>query len=136
MKRISLTLFSLAIAFFAVGQDLALNTKSTPTTAAAAVFKWTATTHDFGKIKVGVPVEHEFTFTNKGSIPLVISSVQASCGCTVTAYSKEPIEPNGKGFVKATYNAAQAGQFSKTVSVSSNTAEGIVQLTIKGEVIN
>ena len=66
---------------------------------------------------------------------LVISTVQASCGCTVTSYSKEPIEPNGKGFVKATYNAASIGQFTKSVTVNANTEDGVVQLFIKGEVV-
>ena len=39
------------------------------------------------------------------------------------------------GFVSATYNAAKAGQFTKTVSVNANTDESVVQLTIKGEVV-
>ena len=93
------------------------------------------TEFDFGKIKVGVPVSYEFSFTNQGKIPLVISTVQASCGCTVTSYTKDPIAPGAKGFVKATYNAANVGQFTKTVTVNANTEEGVAKLTIKGEVI-
>jgi hypothetical protein len=37
--------------------------------------------------------------------------------------------------VKATYNAAKAGVFSKTVTISANTSESSVLLTIKGEVV-
>ena len=137
MKRISLTLFSLFLTVFAFGQELAMiiNPVSKASTDNAA-FTWAVKEFDFGKIKIGVPVSHEFTFTNTGTVPLVISSVQASCGCTVTSYSKEPIEAGTKGFVKATYNAAKAGQFTKTVTVNANTEEGIVQLTIKGEVVD
>lgn len=136
MKRITLTLFSLLLVACAFGQQLAMNMKpSNPLKPEAAVFEWTLTQYDFGKIKVGVPVTYEFTFTNGGDIPLVISTVQASCGCTVTSYSKDPIEPKGKGFVKATYNAASVGQFTKTVTVNANTDESVVQLMIKGEVI-
>src|SRR6186713_1768442 len=98
-------------------------------------FLWIVTSHDFGKIKVNNPVTHEFRFTNSGDGPLVISSVQASCGCTVTDYSKDPIAPGSEGYVKATYNAARLGVFSKTVTVSANAAESVVQLTIKGEVV-
>jgi hypothetical protein len=65
----------------------------------------------------------------------VITTVQASCGCTVTEYSKDPIAPGEKGFVKATYNAAKTGSFQKTVTVNANTEEGVVQLIIKGEVV-
>jgi hypothetical protein len=100
-----------------------------------ADFSWIVTTHDFGKIKVNKPVTHEFRFTNSGDAPLVISSVQASCGCTVTDYSKDPIAPGAEGFVKATYNAAKVGVFSKTVTVNANAAESVVQLTIKGECV-
>ena len=136
MKKIALTCCALALIFSSVAQELALNTKPvTKLTAESAAFKWTVTAFDFGKIKVGVPVSHEFSFINAGSVPLVISSVQASCGCTVTSYSKDPIEPGAKGFVKATYNAAKVGQFTKTVTVNANTEEGLVHLTIKGEVV-
>jgi len=103
--------------------------------AAEAAFSWITKTHDFGKIKQNKPVTHTFSFTNNGNGPLVISSVQASCGCTVTEYSKDPIAPGSEGFVKATYNAAKAGVFTKTVTVNANTTDAAVQLTIKGEVI-
>lgn len=99
-----------------------------------ASFKWSVTVFDFGKVKVNKPVSHKFTFTNNGDSPLVISSVQASCGCTVADYSKDPIEPGQQGFVNATYNAAHVGVFSKTVTVNANIPDGAVVLTIKGEV--
>jgi hypothetical protein len=101
----------------------------------SAAFQWTSTAFDFGEIKANVPVTHQFTFTNTGDSPLVIVSVQASCGCTVTEYSKAPIEPGQTGFVKATYNAAKVGAFNKTVTVNANTEEGTVQLSIKGTVV-
>ncbi|HEY5692490.1 MAG TPA: DUF1573 domain-containing protein [Cyclobacteriaceae bacterium] len=100
-----------------------------------AVFAWESATHDFGKIKQGVPVTHEFTFTNTGKTPLVITNVQASCGCTTPAWSKEPILPGGQGFIKATYNAASMGGFNKTVTVMANVEGGFKQLSIKGEVV-
>ena len=97
-------------------------------------FAWTATVHDFGTIKHNEPVSHEFRFVNKGSEPLVITSVQASCGCTVAKYTKDPIAPGGEGFVTATYNAATMGAFNKTVTVNANTKEGSIILSIRGEV--
>jgi hypothetical protein len=137
MKKIALTLSALILLSAAFAQQLASNTKpATIPASEKAILKLTATSFDFGKIVVGKPVTHEFTFTNTGNIPLVISSVQASCGCTVASYSKEPVAPGATGFIKATYNAAKAGQFSKTVTVNTNTEEGTVLLTIKGEVID
>jgi hypothetical protein len=97
-------------------------------------FSWTETAFDFGKIKHNAPVTHEFRFTNNGAEPLIITSVQASCGCTVAKYSKDPIVPGGEGFVTATYNAATKGIFNKSVTVNANTQEGVVVLAIRGEV--
>jgi hypothetical protein len=134
MKKISVTLFVLTLVVSAFAQQLASNNTSI-TTADAAAFNWAATTFNFGKIQKDVPVTNEFEFTNTGNVPLVVTSVQASCGCTVTEYSKEPIAPGAKGFVKGTYNAAKVGAFTKTITVNANTEDGVVVLTITGEVI-
>ena len=60
-------------------------------------FNWSQTSFDFGKIKVNNPVTHEFSFLNAGEAPLVITSVQASCGCTVTKYTKNPLTQAQQG---------------------------------------
>ena len=136
MKKITLSFFALTLVVSAFAQQLAMNTTSVAhLSTEAAIFNWSITSFDFGKIKKDQPVTNEFSFTNDGNVPLVITTVQASCGCTVTEYSKDPIAPGGKGFVKATYNAAKTGSFQKTVTVNANTEEGVVQLIIKGEVV-
>lgn len=100
-----------------------------------AEFEWVASTHDFGKIKQGVPVTFEFKFSNKGKTPLVITNAQPSCGCTTPSWTKEPVMPGGEGHVKATFNAMAAGPFDKTVTVTANIEGGVVMLHIKGEVV-
>lgn len=134
MKKITLV-FALLIAV----QAFAVTPTSLPSSMLfeklLASIKWVSTTHDFGTIKKDVPVEHEFEFTNTGSEPLLISSVKASCGCTVTDYTTTQIQAGEKGYVKATYNAATLGAFTKSVTVTANTETGVVQLFIKGEVI-
>jgi len=99
-----------------------------------AVATFEAQNFDFGKIKQGAPVTHEFKFTNTGKVPMIITNVAASCGCTTPDWSKEPVAPGGKGFIKATYNAASVGAFNKAVTVTANIPNGTVQLFIKGEV--
>ena len=91
--------------------------------------------HDFGKIKQGVPVNHEFTFVNKGQVPMIITNAQPSCGCTVPAWSKDPIPPGGSGYVKATFNAAAGGVFDKSITVMANVEGGVIMLRIRGEVV-
>ncbi|HEU5290187.1 MAG TPA: DUF1573 domain-containing protein [Cyclobacteriaceae bacterium] len=135
MKKAMILVAAFAIAVVALGQELTASMKKQVPENRAAVFNWAATTFDFGKIVKGEPVTHEFTFTNTGNDALIISSVQASCGCTVTDYTKDPIPAGNKGFVKATYNAAKEGVFSKTVTINANTEDAVVLLTIKGEVV-
>jgi len=135
MKKVMILIAAFAIAVVAIGQELTASNKILVSVKNSPTFNWVATTFDFGQIEKGTPVTHEFTFTNTGSDALIISSVQASCGCTVTEYTKDPIPAGENGFVKATYNAAKAGVFSKTVTINANTEDAVVQLMIKGEVI-
>lgn len=97
-------------------------------------FKWENTEHDFGKIQHLDPVVYEFEFTNKGQVPLVISEVEGSCGCTVAEYTKDPVMPGNKGKVKATFDAAAMGKFRKSIKVVANVEGGPEYLYIKGTV--
>lgn len=137
MKKIILSAFLCVVAAAVVAQQpLASNAKPNVNfIKEVGAFRWTETAFDFGQIKHKNPVTHEFTFVNSGNAPLVITSVQASCGCTVTKYTKEAISPGSSGFVTATYDAAKVGVFTKTVTVNANTDGGVVLLTIKGEVV-
>jgi len=92
------------------------------------------TTHDYGTIAYGGEGTCEFVFLNKGKSPLVLTNVQASCGCTIPEWPKEPISPGKTGVIKVKYNTNLAGPFRKSVSVSSNAANSLVSLTITGSV--
>ena len=93
------------------------------------------TTHDFGKVPQGIPVKAIFKVKNTSMVPLVITNVKPTCGCTVADYTKEPIKPGEMGEIAATYNAKSVGPFTKTVHVYTNTAESIVDVYMKGEVV-
>ena len=97
-----------------------------------------ADSYDFGRIgEYDGLVTTTFTFTNTGSNPLVITDVRATCSCTVTKYSIEPIAPNGQGWITVSYNPnGRPGKFSRTVTIKSNAANGKdSKLRISGEVI-
>lgn len=134
MKKI---LFALCL-LFTLGISVAtaqnhLTNPGTPKTGAVA--HWDKTTHDFTEIPQGVPVTTTFKFTNTGNSPIVIAEVKVSCGCTTPSYSKEPIMPGKTGFVKAQFNAANDGTFTKSITVISNATEPQKMLYIKGMVI-
>jgi hypothetical protein len=97
-------------------------------------FRWESTKINAGKTDQHVPVSAVFKFKNVGGSPLIISRVQAPCGCTTPEFSSEPVYPGGSGFIKVTYNAGNPGIFSKTVTVMSNVEGGTTVLTLEGEV--
>ena len=133
-KLVLLASFVFGVVFLGYTQTASVKIES-GNPSAMAKFKWEETTHNFGKINQGKPVSNEFLFTNPCITPLVISNVKGSCGCTVTSYTKEPIAPGKTGNVKATFNAAAAGSFNKSVRVTANVEGGNETLFIKGEVI-
>jgi hypothetical protein len=97
-------------------------------------YSWNETTHDFGKIAQNNPASVTFTVKNDGKGPLIITAARSSCGCTIAEYTKEPIKPGDSGIVKATYNAAHAGPFTKSVTVTYDGIADPDMLTIKGVV--
>ena len=136
MKKLLLIAALALAANFAVAQEkTTLGKSEVNVSTEVGAFSWDASSHDFGKIKQGVPVTHEFKFTNTGKSALVIVNAQPSCGCTTPDWTKTPVPPGGSGFIKATFNAAAAGPFNKTITVTANTQEGATYLTIKGEVL-
>jgi hypothetical protein len=100
-------------------------------------FEFIESTHDFGEVKEeGGPIIYDFEFTNSGNSPLIISNVKASCGCTTPAWSKEPVMPGEKGFIKAQYNPMnRPGAFKKSLTITSNGENPRSILYIQGKVI-
>lgn len=97
-------------------------------------FSFEKESHDFGNIQQGKPVSHEFTFSNKGDAPIIISEVRPTCGCSVADYTKTPVKPGESGVIKVIFNAEARGPFTKSFIVKSNTKTPIKNLTIRGKV--
>jgi hypothetical protein len=120
MDRIVRILGSLAIALFVFSAN-------------AQKLEFDELVHDFGTIKEELgTVTHAFKFTNTGDKPLVITKVQASCGCTTSGWTKEPVKPGETGEVLATYRTS-AGPFNKSLTVTANGVPNVT-LHIKGNV--
>ncbi|MEI8203460.1 MAG: DUF1573 domain-containing protein [Bacteroidota bacterium] len=94
--------------------------------------------HDYGKIleEKGMAT-CKYVFKNTGNDTLYLKTVQPSCGCTTSDWTKGPVLPGKSGFISATYNPqGRPGVFNKTINVTTNDpANASIVLTIKGEVI-
>jgi len=154
MKRIILSFAVLAFAatgVFAQGKKLSPKAKVTTAEAAPApqvvnvspqdnkaaepttTIKFKEETHDFGNLKEGDPAEFEFTFTNTGKKPLILTDVHPGCGCTTPTWSKDPVMPGKTGVIKASYGTkGRVGAFNKNITVTSNAGTNVIY--IKGTV--
>lgn len=95
------------------------------------------TEHDFGKILQGEQVSYTFKFKNTGNAPLIISSIEKTCGCTTPDFSKEPIKPGEEGRISITYDSkGHKGFQNKRIIVKANTNPSETILRIKAQVEN
>lgn len=153
MKKISLTMLSLAMVALSMGQKVATPNSKQSTAKPAeqkteitnpnpnqtpSIVQFEKTTFDFATIKEekGI-VTGVFKFKNTGRQDIQILNVRPSCGCTTSEYTKEVVKPGGTGVVKATYDpAGRPGPFNKSIAVTTNDQNSPnITLFIKGNVL-
>lgn len=127
MKKLMLSLVVSAIALSGFAQTGAKKAED--------VVKFKEIRHNFGKIKQGVPVTHDFEFLNIGNEPVIIETATASCGCTTPTWPQQPVMKTKGDKIKAGFNAAAPGAFEKTVFVKIKGVDVPYELKIAGEVL-
>jgi len=110
-----------------------VNTTTADSTAKAKIVFETMV-HDFSVINYGGDGNCVFKFKNEGTAPLILSNVQASCGCTTPSWTREPVMPGVSGEIKVHYDTNRVGSFSKSITVTSNAENSPIVLRISGEV--
>jgi len=83
----------------------------------------------FNKIKKAT-----YRLRNTGNYPLIIQSVNTSCGCTAAHYDKNPVAKGGIANVVLEFKPISVGYFHKTAKVVCNARNGFIHLTISGVV--
>ena len=134
MKRFLLSaIFIIALMFGANAQQ---NQTQNPTNIESqAEITFEKLEHDYGEVKQNGNGVCEFKYTNTGSVPLVLSKVRSSCGCTVPKWSKEPLMPGQSASITVKYNTSSVGPINKSITVESNAKTSRVRLLIKGKVV-
>jgi hypothetical protein len=99
------------------------------------VVKFKELTYDFGKIKQGTPVTHDFDFSNISTNPVIIESATASCGCTTPVKPEGAIQAGKSDVLKAGFNAQAVGPFNKSIYVKVAGVQMPLTLHITGEVV-
>ncbi len=102
----------------------------------APVMTFKQDTIDFGTVKQGTKVEMDFVFKNTGKTPLIITSAEGSCSCTVPNYPKEPIAPGKSGTIHVVFDSAnKMGLQHKTATIISNNGDGNIVLHLNGTIV-
>ncbi len=130
--KISLLALTVSLMSFSV---ISNEVKYEITSTIVSAISWKSDSVDVGQIPQGTPKNIEFEFKNTGDKPVIITNVKPACGCTAADYTKDPIAPGKSGFIKAIYNAAAPGAFTKTVTVTTSADETPKVLTFKGTVV-
>jgi hypothetical protein len=134
MKTLKISVLALTLGL------MSFNTISTPIQKSVksilfSAITWKSESIDLGEIPQSKPKEIEFEFKNTGKTDIIIKDAHASCGCTGTNFPKEPIAAGKSAKITATFNAANKGAFTKTITVTTNADEVPKVLTFKGTVI-
>ena len=145
MKRIILALF-IAISLISCEtkeNKLSTNLVNNPSSAEGnkksgiPAIKFEKTEHDFGKILQGEQVSCTFKFKNVGDAPLIISSIEKTCGCTTPEFTKNPVKPGETGKITIIYDSkGHKGFQNKRLIVKANTNPSENILRIKAQVEN
>jgi hypothetical protein len=102
-----------------------------------AVMVFDTLVHDFGTIIEGERVICYFGYKNEGGEDLLITSVEATCGCTTPSWRREPLGPGEQGSLEIIFDASgRSGVQRKVVTVMSNATNSLVRLTIRANVNN
>ncbi|AWG22114.1 hypothetical protein FFWV33_11625 [Flavobacterium faecale] len=101
-------------------------------------FKANNNTIDYGTINKnndnGIRV---FEFTNTGTSPLIVYSVQSTPSCTIISKTPSTIAPGNSGTIEIKYTMTP-GPIRKTITVETNAINfdgGRIPLKIKGDVV-
>ena len=135
MKRFLLSaIFVFALMLGANAQQTKDNKQQTEVTSQAEI-TFEKLEHDYGEVKQNGNGVCEFKYTNTGSVPLILTKVRSSCGCTVPKWSKEPLMPGQSASITVKYNTSSVGPINKSITVESNASNPRVRLLIKGKVV-
>lgn len=91
-------------------------------TSQIAKISFDETEFNFGTVKEGAIVKHTFLFKNTGHVPLLISDVRTTCGCTVPTWNKSPIPVGATDKIEVSFNTEnKQNEQVKKITILANT---------------
>ena len=104
---------------------------------AQAKIKLKSKKHQFDKCQEGDQLACDFTFTNSGDEPVIISHYEVECTCTRVDFPKEPIMPGEQGTIHVDFDSTgKMGWQYRTILLYNNSPKSPVELEIIVKVLN
>jgi hypothetical protein len=76
---------------------------------------------DFGIVKEGDVIEHDFVFKNNGKSDLIIRKIRSSCGCTTVSPKVNLLKPGEESSLSASFKTSGfTGRQTKSITVITN----------------
>jgi hypothetical protein len=94
-------------------------------------------TWDFGQVKKGTVLKHDFTLKNESDKVLNILSVNTSCGCTVSKVQKKKLLPQEQTLIEVKFNTkGYSGPVQQYVYVNTDSLDNpVIKYIIKAELV-
>lgn len=98
--------------------------------------RWIETIYDYGRIKQGTKITHNFAVVNDGKRDLLIRKTKSSCGCLKTSASTDTIAPGVTGYITIEFDSYnKEGKDSRKMNVYINDpSKPKVVIELKGEI--
>jgi hypothetical protein len=95
-------------------------------------YKW-----DFGKVKEGEVLKHNFVLKNKTNKDLTIEKINTSCGCTVSKVKKKKLSPQKSTIVEVKFNTkGYSGTTTQFIYVNTNDLDKpVIRFIITAQVV-
>jgi hypothetical protein len=99
---------------------------------ASDAYQW-----DFGKVKAGQLLKHDFVLKNESSDILEIVNIHTSCGCTASEAGKKSLMPQESTTISVVFDTKRySGPVKQFVYVHTDSADlSIIKFTIQAEVV-
>ena len=88
---------------------------------------------DFGQVKPGVILKHDFVLVNQTKDILKINNIHTSCGCTASKADKKSLMPQESTTITVSFNSkGYQGPVTQFVYVNTDNADlAIIKFSIK-----
>jgi len=95
------------------------------------VYSW-----DFGQVKEGEVLKHDFIFKNTSGDTINIKDINTSCGCTVSKVEKKTLAPGESTVIEAQYNTkGYSGAVQQYVYMRIDKPDAATTASVNGTVL-